>query len=69
MRVTLFCHVSSEGVRENGLKLHQGRLRLENNFFSERMFTHRSKLPRKAVESQSLEVFKANLDVALRDMV
>ncbi|KFR06295.1 hypothetical protein N306_04467, partial [Opisthocomus hoazin] len=55
----------------NGSKLKEGRFRLgiRKKFFTMRVVKHWNRFPREAVYAPSLEVFKARLDGALRNLV
>jgi len=69
--VGLFSQATSDRMRGNGLKLCQGRFRLDirKRFFTKRVIKHWRRLPREMIESLSLEVFKRHVDIAPRGMV
>ena len=71
MGVGLFSEVKCNRTRGNGIKLHQGRFRLDIriNIFTERVVKHWKRLSREVDEAPSLEVFKRSIDGELRDMV
>jgi len=58
-------------MRGNGFKLKEGRFRLDvrGKLFTERVVRCWHRLPRKAVDAPSLQVFKARLDGALSNLV
>ena len=56
-------------MKGNGLKLREGRFRLDLRSFLSEVVRHCHRLPREEVESLSLEEFKSHVDMALRDTV
>lgn len=57
-------------MRGNGLKLSQGEFRFDirRNFFTDTVELQWNRLPRKVVDSPSLEVFKRHRDVEHVDL-
>ena len=67
----LFIRECTDRTRSNGFKLKEDRFRsdIRKKFFTVRMMWHWHRLPREAVATPSLEVFKARLDRALSNLV
>jgi len=67
----LFTRVCSDRTRHSGLRLKEGRFRLDirKKFFTMRVVKHWHRLHREAVTAPSLAVFKARLDGALSNLV
>ncbi|KAJ7398670.1 hypothetical protein BTVI_122975 [Pitangus sulphuratus] len=64
-------HTVSGNVSLNGFKLEESRLRfdIKKKFFTMRVVMHWNRLPRRVVDSPSLEVLKVRLDGAWRNLV
>uniref|UniRef100_A0A8B9C2S8 Reverse transcriptase domain-containing protein n=1 Tax=Anser brachyrhynchus TaxID=132585 RepID=A0A8B9C2S8_9AVES len=67
----LFSVITSDRTRGNGVKLRQGKFRLDirKRIFTERVAVHWNRLPSEAVTAPSLSEFKKRLDCALSHMV
>lgn len=65
--IGLFSQVASDRTQVKGLKLCRGRIRLNNKkyLFTGKVIKHWNRLPREAVESLSLELFRRCVDVVL----
>ena len=67
----LFSVITSDRTHGNGVKLRQGKFRLDirKRFFTERVVAHWTRLPSEVITAPSLSEFKKQLDCALSHMV
>jgi len=67
----LFSRACSDSTRANGLKLREGRFKLDvrNNFFTMQVVKHWHRLPREVAHAPFLETFKVRLDGALSNLI
>jgi len=67
----LFSVVCSDSARSNDLKLEHRKFHTNTwkNFFTVRVKEHWNRVPREAVESPSMEIFKTCLDACLGDLL
>lgn len=71
MGIGLLSQAFSDKARENVLKLHEERFRLDvrKKIFIERVVKDWNRLPSEVAESPSLEVLKRCVDAVLKDRV
>ena len=66
----LFSRVCCDRTRGNGIKIKEGKFRLDiRRFFTVRVVRHRNRLLREVVDGPSLESWKVRLDQALSNLI
>ncbi|KAJ7421826.1 hypothetical protein WISP_41068 [Willisornis vidua] len=67
----LFSVVTSDSIQDNGMKLCQGRFKVDirKRFFTQRVAGHMNRLPRERVAASILPDLKKNLDDTLKQIL